>query len=89
MLTIKDTLDTLAPWTQEYADRATSEGWCISNRSSGQLEIQRLDAADVFPEDTLAVFFVYDRALCGDEHARVAMSIVLDPRNIYDSAKQG
>ncbi len=73
-------------WTPEDAAAAQAEGWdvfeCDSDRYGKQLDIEKCDDAEVFAEDTLAVFHVYDRALTGSALHRKALAVVLAESNV-------
>lgn len=63
----------MSEWTDFDQKRATSEGWLISDRSDGKLEIQRLDEAEKFAGDAAAIAHVYWRALEGSPLHRKAI----------------
>src|SRR5690348_6833501 len=44
-------------WTAADADNAREDGWCLSERSDGFLEIQKLDECSRFESDVAAQAF--------------------------------
>lgn len=69
-------------WELRDSALAALEGWDVFHVNSDQFEIQRCDEADIFTEDPIALFHVYDKALRGSELHRKALLFVLDESNI-------
>lgn len=65
------------PFTDDEIAQITAEGWCISNDSSERTDIQRLDDADVFFNDALAVYHVFTKAREGSELHRRALAYTI------------
>lgn len=58
-------------WTETDGKAIELEGWCLSERSDGRLEIQRCDETESFPDDMAALKFVEDLAKAGSSiHAK-------------------
>lgn len=85
----KDARDALAAydaqqavaWTADDDSVATSEGWLVSHTSGGFHEIQKVDDADVFTEDTQAIAHVYWMAGTGSEVHKRAIAYTLRDGN--------
>lgn len=70
-----------ATWTEDDDSVATSEGWLVSRTSDGFHEIQKVDDADVFTEDTQAIAHVYWMAGTGSEVHKRAIAYTLRDGN--------
>lgn len=63
-------------WTLTDQVKALAQGWGVwMNTTTGRLEIQRHDEAEIFPDDAAAVAYVRDRAKHGDMLAHTALEI--------------
>ena len=64
-----------ASFTPEYHQHAESEGWWLSERDDGYLEIQAHDESGRFMSDEAAREYVADRARAGSYLHQLAMHL--------------
>jgi hypothetical protein len=62
-------------FTNAMHEQATREGWCLSERSDGYLEIQRCDDDGRFATDQDAVDYVAAQARAGNYPHQLAMHL--------------
>lgn len=55
-------------WDSIDVSRAAEDGWLLSERSDGFLEIQKVDETDMFESDVAAQAFVRDKAIKLGKH---------------------
>ena len=68
-------------WTAEDDAAARKEGWSVFHVNADHYEIQKCDDLEMFAEDPLAIFHVYDLALTGSALHRKALLFTLAEEN--------
>lgn len=69
------------PFSVADHQQMQAEGWCISNDSDGNDQIQRIDELAIFPSDQAAVASVVDAARHGSDLHRRALAYIIAPPN--------